>query len=156
MLALGSIGSRLFSRNAAMLAAGLLAALAVFPDAAKARINPQQFLLARQCAAQTSDQRAQSVEDPCLKLRNEFSRSEHGEAAGYRIKTALADLLCRLLSSDHVESTQNSGAALLTASQQQLLSTTLPEPLEGPAGDFGPEPALSIVEHLPVARLPDG
>lgn len=144
-----------------MLVAGFLAAVVMLPSTAEARINPQQFLLARQCAAQVAhetapSEAAQRDEDPCVKLRNTFHRTDNGQAAGDRIKTALADLLCRLLSSDRVERMQDVGAGVLSASQQQLLCTILPEPVEWPAGDFGPEPALRHVEHLPVARLPDG
>ncbi len=153
---LGRIASGLFSRSTALLAAGLLAAVIMSPSVAEARINPQQFLLARQCAALTPTERAQRDEDPCVKLQNAFHRTENGEAAGDKIKAALADILCRLLSSDRVEGTRDSGTALLTGAQQQLLCTTLPAPIECPGGDFGPEPAQRNVEYLPLARLPDG
>jgi hypothetical protein len=130
----------------------------MFPSEGEARFNGKQLQLASQCAALTASERAQLEVDPCPTIDGAVAEAPLSERVpvGGRIEAALADLLCRLLFSDHWEISRDTSAAILNGSQQPIAETSLPESVGVPGRGFDPGPDAPRIEHLAAARLPDG
>jgi hypothetical protein len=130
----------------------------MFPSDGEARFNGKQLQLASQCAALTASERAQLEDDPCPTRDGAVVEAPLSERApvGGRIEAALADLLCRLLFSDHWEISRNTTAAILNGSQQPISDNSLPEIVGVPGRGFDPGPDAPRIEHFAALRLPDG
>ena len=130
----------------------------MLPTDAQARFNGKQLQLASRCAALTASERAQLEDDPCLTRGGPLTGVPTSErpSMGGRIEAALADLLCRLLFSDHWELSRDTTAAILNGPQQQIIDLALPESVGTPGRSFDPGPDAPRPKHIVVARLPDG
>jgi hypothetical protein len=127
----------------------------MFPSDGEARFNGKQMQLAHQCAALTASERAQLPDDPCLTRSDALAKAPERPSVGGKIEAALADLLCRLLFSDHWELSRDTTAAIFHG-PQQVIDTVLPASVGSPGRGFDPTPAPPKIEYFAAQRLPDG